>query len=144
MNMNHGEQDEPLGEAGSCDMPDRIDVLLRQSVAEIGDEGFTRALLSALPRRRSSWLRPVILLGSSAFSLIFACLWPSWKAVLLMPAQAPHGLNLESLTPWLLLAGVVFPLLLAIADAFPVFFETGPVNTSDLYHRARSRRRRWG
>ena len=43
---------------------DPLDALLRHDDAYVEDRGFTERVLTALPPRRRSWLRPAILLGS--------------------------------------------------------------------------------
>jgi hypothetical protein len=53
---------------------DPLDALLRDQATYVDDHGFTRRVLAALPRRRSSALRPAIVLGATAL----ACALTVW------------------------------------------------------------------
>jgi hypothetical protein len=53
---------------------DALDRLLRDQATYIDDRGFTRRVLTALPRRRQSALRPAIVLGATAL----ACALTVW------------------------------------------------------------------
>lgn len=54
---------------------DALDLLLREQDAYVDDHGFTRRVLTALPRRRRLALRPVILPGAIVVGCALAAWW---------------------------------------------------------------------
>ena len=54
---------------------DPLDAFLRENEGYIEDAGFTARVITALPRRRQSWLRPAILLSTIVVGFILATLW---------------------------------------------------------------------
>ncbi|MEY4918699.1 MAG: hypothetical protein RL616_2612, partial [Verrucomicrobiota bacterium] len=58
--MNPPEENDPL------------DALLREQNSYVEDGGFTARVVKSLPRRRRAWLRPAILLGTTAIGLVLA------------------------------------------------------------------------
>jgi len=96
---------------------DPIDTELREQNAYINDDGFTRRVIAALPRRRRSWLRPAVLLGTSAIGWVLAVLWLPWRS--LPPVELPALLSLDSqvLTPWVLVLAVAISLIWAMVAA---------------------------
>lgn len=54
---------------------DSLDALLRDQATYIDDNGFTRRVLIALPRRRRSALRPAIVLGATALACALTVWW---------------------------------------------------------------------
>jgi hypothetical protein len=62
---------------------DPLDALLRENDAYIEDAGFTARVITTLPRRRRSGLRPAILFSATVvgFALILWWLPPVWNLI---------------------------------------------------------------
>jgi hypothetical protein len=55
---------------------DPLDALLRENDTYVEDQGFTARVLTALPpRRRRSWLRPALLLGTTLIGFLLMAWW---------------------------------------------------------------------
>jgi hypothetical protein len=55
---------------------DPLDALLSENDAYVEDHGFTARVLTSLPpRRRRSWLRPAILLGTTLVGFLLMAWW---------------------------------------------------------------------
>jgi hypothetical protein len=54
---------------------DPLDAFLRENEGYVEDAGFTARVITALPRRRRSSLRPVILFSAIVIGSILAALW---------------------------------------------------------------------
>jgi hypothetical protein len=64
------------------DTNDPLDALLREQDSYIDDNGFTARVLASLPlRRRRAWIRPAILLGTTAIGYLLALWWAPWDLV---------------------------------------------------------------
>ena len=86
---------------------DPLDTLLREHDTYIEDNGFTARVMAALPpRHRFNWLRPVLLLGTTAFGYVLAIRWLPWRL-----------LNVSNLVSFNSQALVAYALLLAIAGS---------------------------
>ena len=96
---------------------DPIDALLREQNAYVNDDGFTRRVITALPRRRHAWLRPALLLGAAAIGWVLAVLWLPWKNLLPLDVSALLSLNSQVLTPWVLVLTVAVSLVWALVAA---------------------------
>ena len=62
----------------SPETPDPIDKLLREQDAHVADDGFTKRVIGALPRRSSVWPR-IILLVVVVVGTVIAIRWMPWK-----------------------------------------------------------------
>lgn len=61
---------------------DPLDAMLREQNRYIEDNGFTARVVSALPvRKRRNWVRPALLLGTSALGYVLMILWLPWKNI---------------------------------------------------------------
>jgi hypothetical protein len=90
---------------------DPLDALLRDNDSYRADDGFTVRVMASLPKRRKSWLRPAILLGSVMLGYALLILWlPSLTGMLVTKSGNGISLNLsgQSLLPLgaLLAAGI--------------------------------------
>jgi hypothetical protein len=83
---------------------DPLDALLREREKYIDDNGFSARVVAALPRRRRSFFRPILLLGAVAINLTLAAFWLPWD-------------NLHIITPGntVIDPKTLLPLALAIA-----------------------------
>jgi hypothetical protein len=88
---------------------DSLDALLRENDAYLEDGGFTARVVAALPPRRRSWLRPVILLGATVigFALIAWWLPPLSKLSDVFVRDQQGSILLELSAQSILLAGVL-------------------------------------
>jgi hypothetical protein len=97
---------------------DPLDALLREQNPYVEDNGFTKRVISALPRRRpQSWLRPVLLLGATVIGSVLAVLWLPWKNLPVLNLSALLSLNSQVLLPWVLVLSVIASLVWATVDA---------------------------
>ena len=94
-----------------------MDILLREQNPYINDDGFTRRVVAALPRRRLAWLRPALLLGSAAIGWVLAVLWLPWKNLPPLDLSALLSLNSQVLMPWVLVLSVTASLVWAVVAA---------------------------
>ncbi len=85
---------------------DPLDALLREGDGYVEDNGFTKQVMTALPRQRRSWLRPAILMGAAmlGFALI-ACWMPPVRNIIVQEPQG--GLGLEFTGQSLLAVGAL-------------------------------------
>ncbi len=90
---------------------DPIDALLREQNAYVEDGGFTARVVKSLPRRRRAWLRPTLLLGTTAIGSALAVLWLPWKNLPVLDLSTLHSLNSQVLLPWVLVIVVVGSLI---------------------------------
>jgi hypothetical protein len=97
------------------DTNDPLDALLRERNTYIDDNGFTARVLAALPQRRSRvWLRPTLLLGTTAIGYVLAIRWVPWN--LLNPSTL-LSLNSQALLAYGLLLAIVGSLLWGVIAA---------------------------
>jgi hypothetical protein len=89
---------------------DPIDALLREQNAYVEDGGFTARVVKSLPRRRA-WLRPALLLGTTAIGSALAILWLPWKNLPALDLSALLSLDSQVLLPWALVIAVVGSLI---------------------------------
>lgn len=96
---------------------DPIDALLREQNVYCDDNGFTGRVVARLPRRRRTWLRPAVLLGTVAIGSALAVRWLPWDN--LTPLDLPTLLALDSqvLLPWMLVLSVSASLVWAVVAA---------------------------
>ena len=90
---------------------DPIDALLREQNAYVEDGGFTARVVKSLPRCRRAWLRPTLLLGTTAIGSALAVLWLPWKNLPVLDLSTLHSLNSQVLLPWVLVIVVVGSLI---------------------------------
>jgi len=91
--------------------------MLREQSTYINDDGFTQRVIAALPRRRRTWLRPALLLGSAAIGWVLAVLWLPWRNLPAVDLSALLSLNPQVLTPWALVLTVAASLVWAMVAA---------------------------
>jgi hypothetical protein len=96
---------------------DPLDVLLREQPTYIEDDGFTARVLAALPPRRRTWLRPILLLGATAIGSALAVQWLPWENLSPLDVSALLSLNSQVLLPWLLVLSVAASLTWAVIAA---------------------------
>ena len=99
------------------DEKDPMGVLLREQNPYVNDDGFTRRVVAALPRRRCAWLRPTLLLGAAAIGWVLAILWLPWKNLPPLDLSALLSLNSQVLMPWVLVLSVAASLVWAVMAA---------------------------
>jgi hypothetical protein len=85
---------------------DPIEMQLREQDTYINDDGFTARVVAALPPRRRTWLRPVLLLGSVAIGIVLAIQWLPWSNLPQLDMSALLSLNSQVLTPWIVVLSV--------------------------------------
>lgn len=79
---------------------------LREQDTYINDDGFTARVVAALPPRRRTWLRPLLLLGSAAVGIVLAIQWLPWSNLPQLDMSALLSLNSQVLTPWIVVLSV--------------------------------------
>ncbi len=81
---------------------DPLDTLLREQNNYVDDGGFTARVMAALPpRRRRSWLQPIVLLGAAAIGAALAIRWLPWESLPPLDASALLSLDPKVTMPWL-------------------------------------------
>ena len=103
--MSEPEENEP------------IDVLLREQNMHVENDGFTARVLAALPPRRRTWLRPMVLLVATAIGSALASRWLPWENLSPLDLSALLSLNSQVLLPWLLVLSVAASLAWAVTAA---------------------------
>jgi len=97
---------------------DPLDALLREQNPYVEDNGFTKRVILALPRRRpQSRLRPILLLGTAAIGSVLAALWLPLGDLPALNWSALIALNSYVLLPWVLVLSVIASLVLATVAA---------------------------
>lgn len=96
---------------------DPIKALLREQDRYIDDAGFTSRVVTALPRRRRAWLRPVLLLGATVVGTVSAIRWLPWGNLPPLDSSAVFSLNSQVLLPWALVLSVAVSLAWAVVAA---------------------------
>ena len=96
---------------------DPIDALLREQNEHIDDGGFTNRVLTTLPPRRRTWLRPILLLGAAAIGSVLAIRWLPWDNLSVPDLSALLSLNSQVLMPWLVVFSVAAALVWAVVAA---------------------------
>lgn len=67
---------------------DPLDALLQGDENYIADGGFTARVMTSLPRRRHSWLRPVVLVSVALLGFVaLAWLLPPWNEIFVPAAN---------------------------------------------------------
>jgi hypothetical protein len=95
---------------------DPIDMQLREQTPYIDDNGFTQRVIAALPPRRLTWLRPVLLLGSAAVGIVLAIRWLPWSNLPPLDMSALLSLNPQVLSPWMVVLSVAASLIWAVVS----------------------------
>ena len=104
--MNRPEENDPL------------DALLREQNPYVEDNGFTKRVISALPRRRPQFrLRAVLLLGAAVIGSVLAVLWLPFENLPALNWSALLAFNSYVLLPWVLVLSVIASLVLAAVAA---------------------------
>ena len=96
---------------------DPLDVLLREQQTYVEDDGFTTRVLAALPPRRRTWLRPILLLGATAIGSALSIRWLPWENLSSLDVSALLSLDSQVLLPWLLVISVAASLAWAVIAA---------------------------
>ena len=97
---------------------DPLDALLREQNPYVEDNGFTKRVISVLPRRRSRFpLRQIFLLGVTIIGSALAVLWLPLENLPALNFQASASLNIQVLLPWVLVLSVTASLVLAAVAA---------------------------
>ena len=96
---------------------DPIETRLHEEDTYINDNGFTARVVAALPPRRRTWLRPVLLLGSVAVGTVLAIRWLPWGNLTPLDLSAVLSLNFQVLMPWMLVFSVAASLVWAALAA---------------------------
>ena len=90
---------------------------LREQDTYVNDDGFTARVVAALPPRRRTWLRPVLLLGSVAVGTVLAIQWLPWSNLPPLDLSALLSLNSQVLSPWVVVLSVTASLVWAVMAA---------------------------
>jgi hypothetical protein len=61
------------------DAPDPFEALLKEPAPYIEDDGFTTGVIAVLPKRQTSFLRKIVLVGASGVGFVLAALWLPWQ-----------------------------------------------------------------
>lgn len=101
----------------SSEQNDPLDALLREQNPYIDDNGFTARVIQSLPPRRRAWLRPALLLGTTAIGSVLAILWIPWKNLPALDLSAFLSPNPQVLLPWALVIVVIGALLWSVVAA---------------------------
>ena len=97
---------------------DPLDALLREQNPYVEDDGFTKRVISALPRRRSRFpLRQIFLLGTTVIGSVLAVAWLPLENLPALNWSALLALNSYVLLPWVLVFSVIASLVLAAVAA---------------------------
>jgi len=97
---------------------DPIDALLREQNDYIDDAGFTAQVVKKLPRRRSRWLRPVVMLSAVGIGLVLALHWLPLNNLPLLDLSLLFTPEANILLPWTTVLIVAASLLLGAISAF--------------------------
>ena len=98
---------------------DPLDALLREQNVYVNDAGFAARVIQALPRRRRTWVRLVILMTSIAISSVLAVLWLPWKNLPPLDASDLTAPNFPMLLPWILVISVVGSVVWSLFSLIP-------------------------
>ena len=91
--------------------------MLREQDTYINDDGFTARVMAALPRRRRTWLRPIILLGAASIGTALAIRWLPWESLPPLDPSALLSLDSKVTIPWLSVLLVVASITWAVLAA---------------------------
>jgi len=98
------------------DPNDPLEVLLREQNTYLDDNGFTARVVAALPsRRRRGWLRPALMLGTTAMGY-FLALW--WLPRGLLNPSVLLSFNTQTLLAYGLLFAIGGSLVWGVIAAF--------------------------
>ena len=98
---------------------DPLNALLREQNVYVDDAGFTARVVQALPRRRQTWVRPLILMTAIVISSVLANLWLPWKNLPPLKATDLTAPNSAMLLPWVLVISVVGSLVWSLCALIP-------------------------
>ena len=98
---------------------DPLDALLREQNDYMDDAGFTARVVQALPRRRRTWARPLILMTAIIISSVLAVLWLPWKNLPPLNVSDLTTPNSQMLLPWILVISVVGSLVWSLCALIP-------------------------
>ena len=97
---------------------DPLEAMLREQDTYINDDGFTARVMAALPRRRRTWLRPIILLGAAWIGTALAIRWLPWESLPAPDLSALLSLDTKVTIPWmsvlLVAASITWAVLAAV------------------------------
>ena len=98
---------------------DPLDALLREQNVYVDDAGFTARVVQALPCRRQTWVRPLILTIAIIISSVLAVLWLPWKNLPPLNVSDLTAPNSPMLLPWILVISVVGSLVWSLCALIP-------------------------
>ena len=96
---------------------DAIDKLLREQDTYVSDDGFTKRVMTVLPRRRSVLPR-IILLAAVVAGIAMAALWMPWKNLPPLDYTQLFASNSTLFSAWLPFIAVGVVLASAVLTAF--------------------------
>ena len=96
---------------------DPVEAMLREQNQYVNDDGFTARVVAALPRRRRTWLRPIVLLGAAGIGSVLAGQWLPWGSLASIRLSALATLDLQVLMPWVTVVVVMGSIAWASAAA---------------------------
>ena len=86
---------------------DPVERLLREQDRYVNDDGFTARVVGALPCRRRTWLREIVLLGAAVIGSVLAGQWLPWGNLPAINLTMFKALDFQPLVPWLTMVAVV-------------------------------------
>jgi Domain of unknown function (DUF5056) len=96
---------------------DPLDALLREQNQYVADDGFTKRVISSLPRRHSRWSSQFFLLGAAIIGWIAAALWLLKDNLPPINASSLYSLDSQALWPWAIVLCVAASLTWAVVAA---------------------------
>jgi hypothetical protein len=96
---------------------DPLETLLKERIEYIEDAGFTDRVLQALPSRRPSLARRLILLAASAIGVAMAVWWLPWDQPTSLSISGSILNDTQQLGTWLPVCAVLFSLGWAVINA---------------------------
>ena len=96
---------------------DPLEAMLQEQNPYIDDGGFSARVVTALPRRRRTWLRPTFLVGVSAAGAALAARWLPWGDLPAFKMTDLLSAHLQPMLPWVLVLAVVGSLVWGVVTA---------------------------
>jgi len=96
---------------------DPVERLLQEQNQYVNDDGFTARVVAALPRRRRTWPRQIVLLGAAAIGSVLVAQWMPWMNLPSIDLSALFAVNFQALVPWMTIVLVVASIAWAVVAA---------------------------